>query len=102
MEKSRSLTRNYGALVQTAQVCICIQIGLERAEREFFGLPMRRVEGRVGVPPLVFKKVFFRIWEEKKPCPESRELEESAKERDFDRDWKEKEGKTMNAGGVEE
>ncbi|GFT91346.1 hypothetical protein TNCV_4285361 [Trichonephila clavipes] len=39
---------------------------------------------------------------EKKPCPGSRELEESAKERDIVRDWSGKEGKTTNAGGVEE
>ncbi|GFU78544.1 hypothetical protein TNCV_2301561 [Trichonephila clavipes] len=37
-----------------------------------------------------------------KPCPGSREVEESAKERDLVRDWGEKEGKTMKAGGVEE
>ncbi|GFS64369.1 hypothetical protein TNCV_3955541 [Trichonephila clavipes] len=39
---------------------------------------------------------------EKKPCPGSIELEETAKQRDFVRDWSEKEGKTMNTGGVEE
>ncbi|GFW37017.1 hypothetical protein TNCV_5019151 [Trichonephila clavipes] len=39
---------------------------------------------------------------ETKPCPGSRELEESVKERDLVRDWSEKERKTMNADGVEE
>ncbi|GFX34047.1 hypothetical protein TNCV_912481 [Trichonephila clavipes] len=38
----------------------------------------------------------------KKPCPGSRELEKSAKERDLVRVWSGTEGKTMNAGGVGE
>ncbi|GFV17095.1 hypothetical protein TNCV_3632591 [Trichonephila clavipes] len=41
-------------------------------------------------------------WNELEESPGWRKLEESAKERDLVRDWSEKEGKTMNAGGVEE
>ncbi|GFS56003.1 hypothetical protein TNCV_2564491 [Trichonephila clavipes] len=63
---------------------------------------MRRDEWRVVDPSLVFKKTFFQDTGEKEPCPGWRELEESAKERDLVRYWNEKEGKTMNAGVVEE
>ncbi|GFU67427.1 hypothetical protein TNCV_641271 [Trichonephila clavipes] len=41
-------------------------------------------------------------WNGLEESPGWRELEESAKERDLVGDWSGKEGKTMNAGGVEE
>ncbi|GFW18009.1 hypothetical protein TNCV_2281131 [Trichonephila clavipes] len=46
--------------------------------RDFCGLPMRKDEGRVVDPPLVFKKSFFR---RQGGSPGGRELEESPKER---------------------
>ncbi|GFV96058.1 hypothetical protein TNCV_1870201 [Trichonephila clavipes] len=54
------------------------QIGLGGAERDFGGPPMRRDEGRVVDPPLVFEKGFFSGYESKTPCPGSRELERRA------------------------
>ncbi|GFS66185.1 hypothetical protein TNCV_2511261 [Trichonephila clavipes] len=56
------LDKNYGALVQTARVCICVlrTNRTREAEGDFCGLPMRRDEGRVVDPPLVFKKGFLR------------------------------------------
>ncbi|GFU35410.1 transposable element Tcb1 transposase [Trichonephila clavipes] len=59
---------------------------------------MRRDEGHVVDPPLVFKKGFFMRREK---SPGWRELEESAKERNLeDRDWSGKKEKMMNAGGI--
>ncbi|GFW36498.1 hypothetical protein TNCV_1344591 [Trichonephila clavipes] len=63
---------------------------------------MRRDEGRVLDPPLVFKKrFFFRIREGKKPCPGSRGLEESAKEGYLVRDWSEKKISHLNNMALE-
>ncbi|GFT82060.1 hypothetical protein TNCV_3909931 [Trichonephila clavipes] len=73
----------------------------KEAERDFCGLPIRRDEGRVVDPPLVLKRVFF-VETRREPCPGSRELEESAKERDLVQVLSGKKRKTMNAGGVEE
>ncbi|GFT60705.1 transposable element Tcb1 transposase [Trichonephila clavipes] len=56
---------------------------------------MRRDEGRVVDPPLV--RFFLQDTRRKQACPGSRELEESAKEKDLVRDWSGKEGKTMKA-----
>ncbi|GFX78205.1 hypothetical protein TNCV_5135521 [Trichonephila clavipes] len=71
------------------------------------GLPLRNDERRVVV---IFGRrkrsrrelmVLHREMREE-PCPGLRELEESAKKRVLDRDWRGKEGETMNAGGVGE
>ncbi|GFX42591.1 hypothetical protein TNCV_261261 [Trichonephila clavipes] len=53
---------NYGTLGQTARVCfgvLCTNRTRE-AERDFCDMPIRRDEGRVVDPPLVFKRFFFR------------------------------------------
>ncbi|GFT17135.1 hypothetical protein TNCV_4738551 [Trichonephila clavipes] len=92
-------------LVQTSRVCICV-LRMNRtreAEADFCGLPMRRDEGHVVDPPLVFKKGFFRRREK---SPGWRELEESTNEKESwtveDREWSGKNGETMIAGGVGE
>ncbi|GFT90826.1 hypothetical protein TNCV_3863801 [Trichonephila clavipes] len=73
------LDKNYCALGQTARVCIGVlrTNRTREAERDFCGLPIRRDEGRVVDPPLVFKRVFSGD-EEEEPCPGSRELERRA------------------------
>ncbi|GFU34698.1 hypothetical protein TNCV_1994081 [Trichonephila clavipes] len=69
-------------------VLVCYaEIGRGRP-RDFYGLPIRRDEGRVVDPPLVFKRGFFfqetrkrspaLDGEKEKPCPGSRELERRA------------------------
>ncbi|GFX67444.1 hypothetical protein TNCV_3463331 [Trichonephila clavipes] len=75
-----------------ARVCIgvlCVNRTRE-AERDFCDLPIRRDEGRVVDPPLVFKRVFFLetkkpekgalLWGGGRKIPGWRQLEESAKE----------------------
>ncbi|GFY29094.1 hypothetical protein TNCV_4722221 [Trichonephila clavipes] len=56
-------TRKYGALRQRARVCfgvLCANKKKEEVKRDFGDLPIRRSEGRVVNTPLVFKRVFFR------------------------------------------
>ncbi|GFX19056.1 hypothetical protein TNCV_323601 [Trichonephila clavipes] len=56
-------TRNYGALGQTAWVCfgvLCANRKKEEVKRDFGDLRIRRSEGRVVNPPLVFKRVLFQ------------------------------------------
>ncbi|GFU18842.1 hypothetical protein TNCV_1085801 [Trichonephila clavipes] len=73
------LDKNYGALGQTARVCICVlrTNRTREAERDFCDLPIRRDEERVVNQPLVFKRFFFRR-REGEPNPGSRELERRA------------------------
>ncbi|GFU77502.1 hypothetical protein TNCV_3498751 [Trichonephila clavipes] len=56
------LDKNHGALdFQTARECICVlrTNRIREAEGDFCGLPMRRSEGCVVDPPLVFKRGFL-------------------------------------------
>ncbi|GFV58170.1 hypothetical protein TNCV_687771 [Trichonephila clavipes] len=78
------LDMNYGVLGQTARVCICVLCtnGTREAERDFCGLPMRRDEGRVMDPPLVFKRVFFRRWE-KSPALDEENLRRALKKENW-------------------
>ncbi|GFU30443.1 hypothetical protein TNCV_270871 [Trichonephila clavipes] len=88
---SRCWTRNYGALGQTARVGIGVLCAnrTREAKRDFCDLPIRRDEGRVVDPPLVFIRVFFsgKTRERspvldgvkgKKPCPGWRKHERRA------------------------
>ncbi|GFW48282.1 hypothetical protein TNCV_1108451 [Trichonephila clavipes] len=77
-----------------ARVCIGVLCTnrTRDADRDFCDLPIRRDEGRVVDPLLVFKRGFFQETgerspalerekkrkEKKKPCPGSRELERRA------------------------
>ncbi|GFV80702.1 hypothetical protein TNCV_4618641 [Trichonephila clavipes] len=99
------LDKNHSALgFQTARKCICV-LHMNRtreAEGDFCGLPMRRDEGRIVDPPLVFKRVFRR----REKNPGWRELEESPEKKGNwtleDRDWSGKREETLNAGDVGE
>ncbi|GFV70959.1 hypothetical protein TNCV_2355031 [Trichonephila clavipes] len=56
------LDKNHGTIgFQTARECICVlrTNRTREVEGDFCGLPMRRDEGRVVDPPLVFKKIFL-------------------------------------------
>ncbi|GFW85861.1 hypothetical protein TNCV_855101 [Trichonephila clavipes] len=72
-------TRNYGALGQTARVCFGVLCANRTREvkRDFGDLPIRRSEGRVVNPPLVFKRVLF----EKKEKEGEKKEKESPGER---------------------
>ncbi|GFW05306.1 hypothetical protein TNCV_3358251 [Trichonephila clavipes] len=55
-------TRHYGALGQTARVCLGVLCANRTREvkRDFGDLPIRRSEGHVVNTPLVFKRVLFQ------------------------------------------
>ncbi|GFW06152.1 hypothetical protein TNCV_36281 [Trichonephila clavipes] len=78
------LDKNYGALGQTARVCIgVLRTNMTReAERDFCGLPIRRDEERVVDPPLVFKRGFFAEDEGEEPCPGLRKRKNPALDRE--------------------
>ncbi|GFU69325.1 hypothetical protein TNCV_3209891 [Trichonephila clavipes] len=71
---------------------------------------MRRDEGHVVDSPLVYKKGFFSGYERKDPCPLDRDnlrgdpwmRTGGEPQRKDDQYWSEREGKTMNVGGIGE
>ncbi|GFV49103.1 hypothetical protein TNCV_236371 [Trichonephila clavipes] len=92
-------------LVQTAQECICVLCTNRTREAlgDFCGLPMRRDEGRVVDPPLVFKKGFLG---DERRALDGENLGRALKKRDLDGggpklEWKVKKDE-RNAGGVGE
>ncbi|GFX14320.1 hypothetical protein TNCV_1768141 [Trichonephila clavipes] len=83
-------------MVQTARVCICV-LRTNRAretERVFCSLSMRRNEGHVLDPPMVFKKGFFS-GDERRALDGENLRRALKKKRALDK----KKGETMNAGG---
>ncbi|GFW19958.1 hypothetical protein TNCV_866641 [Trichonephila clavipes] len=70
-------------LIQTALVCICVLCTnrVRDAEGDFGGMPMKRDEGRVVDPPLVFKRFFLGNG---KRALEGENLRRALKKRDLD------------------
>ncbi|GFW16109.1 hypothetical protein TNCV_4681011 [Trichonephila clavipes] len=89
------MDKNYGALGPVCpKVFLCVRKNRTReAERDFYGLPIRRDEERVVDPPLVFKRVFFS-GDERRALDRENWMRARRKRKE-DRDWSGKEGKTL-------
>ncbi|GFY11029.1 hypothetical protein TNCV_2201371 [Trichonephila clavipes] len=93
--------KNYGTLGKTARVCFGVLFANRTRVTERDLWPANKKETRfvLWTHPWCLERFFFSGRERKR---ERSPALEGAKENDLVREWSEKEGKTMNAGGVEE